>query len=72
MQDENVWLNSKAISNLFNVDRTVITKHINNIYSDNELEENATCAKIAQVQNEGSRTVTRNISYYNLDYFFNY
>ncbi len=67
LQDENVWLNSKAISNLFNIDRTVITKHINNIYNDNELEENATCAKIAQVQKEGNRNVKRNISYYNLD-----
>ena len=37
------------------------------IYKDEELEENSTCAKIAQVQNEGGRRVTRNIAYYNLD-----
>ncbi|MEG1009697.1 MAG: RhuM family protein [Clostridia bacterium] len=67
LQDENVWLNSNAISNLLNVDRTVITKHINNIYKEQELNENSTCAKIAQVQREGNRTVKRNISYYNLD-----
>ena len=67
LQDENVWLNTFAISNLFNVDRTVITKHINNIYKEGELEESSTCAKIAQVQKEGSRNVKRNIAYYNLD-----
>lgn len=50
LKEDNVWLNSYAIANLFNIDRTVITKHINNIYKDDELEENSTCAKIAQVQ----------------------
>ena len=67
LNDENVWLNINAIANLFDVDRTVITKHINNIYNDDELEKNSTCAKIAQVQKEGTRNVKRNISYYNLD-----
>ena len=67
LQDENVWLNTFAISNLFNVDRTVITKHINNIYKEEELKESSTCAKIAQVQKEGNRNVKRNILYYNLD-----
>ena len=52
---------------LFNVDRSVITKHINNIYLEEELFEKATCAKIEQVQQEGKRSVTRQISYYNLD-----
>lgn len=67
LKEENVWLNTYAISNLFDVDRTVITKHINNIYNDEELDEKSTCAKIAQVQKEGNRSVKRNISYYNLD-----
>lgn len=67
LQDENVWLNSNAIANLFNVDRSVITKHINNIYKEEELEESSTCAKIAQVQKEGNRIVKRIVSYYNLD-----
>ena len=67
LNDENVWLNINAIANLFDVDRTVITKHINNIYNDDELEKDLTCAKIAQVQKEGTRNVKRNISYYNLD-----
>ena len=67
LQNENVWLNIDSLAKLFKIDRTGITRHINNIYKEGELEENATCAKIAQVQKEGSRTVTRNISYYNLD-----
>lgn len=64
---QNVWLNIESLTKLFKIDRTGITRHINNIYKDEELEENSTCAKIAQVQKEGNRSVTRNISYYNLD-----
>ena len=67
MKDENVWLNTLSIAKLFNVDRSVVTKHINNIYLEEELFEEATCAKIAQVQQEGKRSVIRQISYYNLD-----
>ena len=67
LQNENVWLNIDSLTKLFKIDRTGITRHINNIYKDEELEENSTCAKIAQVQKEGRRRVTRNISYYNLD-----
>lgn len=67
LQDENVWLNTESLAKLFKIDRTGITKHINNIYKDEELEENSTCAKIAQVQKEGNRSVTRNIAFYNLD-----
>ena len=67
LQNENVWLNIESLAKLFKIDRTGITRHINNIYKDEELEEDATCAKIAHVQKEGIRRVTRNISYYNLD-----
>ncbi len=67
MQDENVWLNTESLTKLFKIDRTGITKHINNIYKDEELDENSTCAKIAQVQKEGNRNVTRDIAFYNLD-----
>lgn len=65
LQNDNVWLNSNAISNLFTVDRTVITKHINNIYKEEELEENSTCAKIAHVGNNDKQRY--NTKYYNLD-----
>ena len=67
LQNETVWLTQKAMSVLFEVDRTVITKHIQNIYSEGELNKEATSAKIAQVQIEGERSVTRNVEYYNLD-----
>ena len=67
LQDEDVWLNVEAISNLFNIDRSGIVRHISNIYKDEELNENSTCAKIAQVQKEGNRNVKRTYPYYNLD-----
>ena len=65
LQDENVWLNVNAIANLFNIDRSGIVKHINNIYNDEELVENDTCAKIAHMGNDGKQTY--NTKYYNLD-----
>ena len=67
LRNEDVWLNIESLTKLFKIDRTGITRHINNIYTDKELEESSTCAKIAQVQKEGNRSVTRNIAYYNLD-----
>ena len=66
LQNDNVWLNIESLTKLFKIDRTGITRHINNIYKDEELEEKATCAKFAQVQKEGNRNVTRYFSYYNL------
>ena len=66
LKDETLWLNQKQIAELFGSERSVITKHIKNILDDEELES-ATCAKIAQVQKEGSREVKRNIDFYNLD-----
>lgn len=67
LQNEDVWLNTEALAELFSIDRSGIVRHINNIYKDNELNENATCAKIAQVQIEGTREVKRTYPYYNLD-----
>ena len=67
LQNEDVWLNTEALAELFSIDRSGIVRHINNIYKDNELNENATCAKIAQVQIEGNREVKRTYPYYNLD-----
>ncbi len=66
-QDETIWLTQAKMAELFGVDRSVITKHIGNIYKDNELQKEATSAKIAQVQNEGGRKVSRKIEFYNLD-----
>ena len=67
IQNETVWLTQQKLAELFGVDRSVITKHLKNIYQSNELNKASTCAKIAQVQKEGERQVTREIEYYNLD-----
>ena len=66
-EDGDLWLTQKLIGELFNIDRTVVTKHIKNIYSEFELDENSTSANFALVQIEGNREITRNIQYYNLD-----
>lgn len=66
-EDGDLWLTQKAIGELFDIDRTVVTKHIKNIYSEFELDENSTSANFALVQKEGNREITRNILYYNLD-----
>ena len=67
IKDEDVWLNTKMLTQLFQIDRSGIIKHIADIYKDDELSKNSTYAKIAQVQKEGNRKVTREIDYYNLD-----
>ena len=67
LQNETIWLTQQKIAELFGVDRTVVTKHLSNIYSEGELAKDATSAKIAQVQTEGNREVKRQIEFYNLD-----
>jgi len=67
LQNETIWLNQQKIAELFGVDRSVITKHLTNVYSELELSKEATCAKFAQVQTEGDRAVNRHIEFYNLD-----
>lgn len=64
---ETIWATQAQIAEVFDIERSVITKHIKNIYKEGELIEKATCAKIAQVQVEGKRTVERRIEHYNLD-----
>ena len=65
LQNENVWLNIDSLSKLFKIDRTGITRHINNIYLDEDLEEDSTCAKIAHMGNNNKQKYTT--KYYNLD-----
>ena len=67
LQDENVLLNVNSIATLFDVQRPAIVKHINNIYSDEELNKESTCSILEQVQIEGTRSVRRQKEYYNLD-----
>ena len=66
-EDGDLWLTQKTIGELFDIDRTVVTKHIRNIYSEFELDENSTSANLALVQKEGNRNINRNVLYYNLD-----
>jgi hypothetical protein len=65
--DEDVWITQKQLAEIYDVDRSVITKHINNIYKEGELNEKSTCANIALVQLEGTREVEREVEHYNLD-----
>jgi hypothetical protein len=67
LEDDTVWLNRNQISVLFDRDVKTIGKHINNVFSEGELEEKSTVAKFATVQNEGSRQVERQVEHYNLD-----
>lgn len=67
LDNDTVWLNQYQMEELFQTDRTSILRHIKNIYRSGELEEESTCAKIAQVREEGNRNVRREILYYNLD-----
>ena len=67
LHNENVWLTQAKIAELFGVDRSVVTKHLQNIFTEGELNKKLTCAKIAQVQKEGQRQVKRDVEFYNLD-----
>ena len=67
MENETVWLTQAQMAELFETDRTSIVRHINNIYKVDELDRESTCAKIAQVQKEGSRMVKRTVPFFNLD-----
>lgn len=67
LKDNTIWLTQQQLSEIFKTERSVISKHIKNILSDHELDEASTCANFAQVQQEGSRKVSRKITCYNLD-----
>lgn len=67
LENDTIWLTQDAICALFESSKANISEHISNIYKEGELEENSTCAFIAQVQKECTRQVSRNIPYYNLD-----
>ena len=64
LKDESIWLTQKGMSELFCVDRTVITKHLKNIFNESELNKNAVCAKIAHTAADGKNYQT---IFYNLD-----
>ncbi|GHU90471.1 toxin Fic [Clostridia bacterium] len=66
-RDETVWLSLDEMAELFQRDKSTVSRHIKNIFNENELDRNSTVAKFATVQNEGGRQVERDIEYYNLD-----
>ena len=65
--EETVWLTLDQMAQLFERDKSTISRHIKNVYAENELEQRATVAKFTTVQPEGSRQVERTLEYYNLD-----
>jgi hypothetical protein len=69
-QSETVWASQKDIANIFNIDRTVVNRHINNIFKDGELDEKGVCAIFAHTTKHGSlndKNQTRNLKFYSLD-----
>lgn len=67
MHDETVWLTQDAMAKLFDTTIPNINMHIKNVYDEEELEKNRTIKDFLTVRKEGNRTVSRNLSYYNLD-----
>ena len=67
LKDETIWLTINQMAALFDIDKSGISRHIKNVYDTGELQEQATVAKIATVQTEGSRKVNRTLDFYNLD-----
>ena len=65
--EDTVWLSLDQMAELFQRDKSTISRHIKNIFTEGELRPEATVAKFATVQTEGNRQVTRDIDYYNLD-----
>ena len=67
LENDTVWLSQKQLEILFDRDKSVISRHIRNIFKEGELDKNSTVAKNATVQKEGKREVKREVEFYNLD-----
>lgn len=67
LKDESIWLTLNQMAELFNIDKSGVSRHIKNIYDTGELNKEATVAKIATVQSEGNRKVNRTLEFFNLD-----
>ena len=67
VEKESVWLSLNQIAMLFDRDKSVISRHISNVFREEELDHEATVAKNATVQIEGDRSVVRDVDFYNLD-----
>ena len=67
LEEDTVWLSLNQLADLFERDKSVISRHLRNIYGEEELKRQATVAFFATVQNESGREVTRTVEYFNLD-----
>jgi len=70
MNNETIWANQNDMAKLFSIDRTVVSRHIKNIFKDDELDEKVVCAKFAHTTKHGAiqgQTQTKEVNYYNLD-----
>ncbi len=67
LERDTIWLSLNQLADLFGRDKSVISRHLRNVYKEGELDRKATVAKNATVQNEAGREVARNIEYYSLD-----
>ena len=67
IKDDTIWLTQKSMAELFDVKPQAITKHLQNIYNEGELEQSRTCSILEQVQDEGGYKVKRKVKFYNLD-----
>ena len=67
LEDETLWLTQAQMCELYQSSRTNVLEHIQHIYEEGELQEEATCRKFRQVRQEGNRSVTREVACYNLD-----
>jgi prophage maintenance system killer protein len=67
LEADTVWLSQAQLAQLFGRERSVISKHIGNVFKEGELAPETTCAKFAQVQTEGARVIHRQVDFYNLD-----
>ena len=65
--EDTIWMTQKSMCELYRVAKSSISEHIRNILEDGELDEEATVRKFRTVQAEGSRQVSRELDYYNLD-----
>ena len=67
LSDETVWLSLNQLTEVFGRDKSVISRHLSNIFKEGELEHDATVANFATFKVEGEKSVNRQIEYYNLD-----
>ena len=67
LDQETVWLSLNQMAELFDRDKSVVSRHLRNVFKEKELSKKSTVAKFATIQQEGRRLITRHVEYYNLD-----